>query len=136
MKNQVIQIYLLVCQIYDSHSSLKFQRASNFKPRFTDQEIITVYLFGQLNEKFNHRQIHRFIRDYWLEWFPDLPSYQAFNRRLNLLTDNFQSLFAYLLESLHTTENCLSEDFLIDSMPIMLACGTRARRARAGAGNR
>ena len=130
MKNQVIRIYLLVCQIYDSHSSLKYQRRSNFKPRFTDQEIITLYLFGQLNEKFNHRQIHRFIRDYWLEWFPDLPSYQAFNRRLNLLADNFQTLFAYLLETLHATENCLSEDFLIDSMPVMLACGTRARRAR------
>lgn len=130
MKNQVIQIYLLVCQLYDSHSSLKFQRASNFKPRFTDQEIITIYLFGQLNEKFNHRQIHQFIQDYWLDWFPDLPSYQAFNRRLNLLTDNFQTLFAYLLESLHTNENCLSEDFLIDSMPVMLAVGTRARRAR------
>ena len=130
MKNQVIQIYLLVCQLYDIHSCLKFQRASNFKPRFTDQEIITVYLFGQLNEKFNHRQIHQFIRDYWLDWFPELPSYQAFNRRLNLLTDNFQTLFAYLLESLNTTENYLSEDFLIDSMPVMLAVGTRSRRAR------
>ena len=130
MKNQVIQIYLLVCHIYDSHSSLKFQRASNFKPRFTDQEIITIYLFGQLNEKFNHRQIHKFIRDYWLDWFPDLPSYQAFNRRLNLLTDNFQTIFAYLLESLNTTENCLSEDFLIDSMPVMLAVGTRAGRGK------
>jgi len=130
MKNQVIQIYLLVCQFYDNPSSLKFQRASNFKPRFTDQEIITVYLFGQLNEKFNHRQMHRFIREYWFEWFPDLPSYQAFNRRLNLLTDNFQSLLAYLLETIQTTKTAVSEDFLIDSMPVRLACGTRARRAK------
>ncbi|HLM62199.1 MAG TPA: hypothetical protein VK308_15450 [Pyrinomonadaceae bacterium] len=53
MKNQVIQIYLLVCQIYDNQSSLKYQRRSNFKPVFTDQEIITIYLFGQLNGKFN-----------------------------------------------------------------------------------
>ncbi len=53
MDNQLIQIYLLVCQIYDSHSSLKFQRLSNFKPKFSDEEIITVYLLGQLNERFN-----------------------------------------------------------------------------------
>jgi hypothetical protein len=84
--------------------------------------IITIYLFGQLNEKFNHRQIHAFIQQYWLDWFPALPSYQAFNRRLNLLTDNFHSLFAYLLESLPPSENSVSEDFLIDSMPVMLAC--------------
>lgn len=130
MKNQVIQIYLLVCQIYDNHSSLKYQRASNFKPLFTDEEIITVYLFGQLNEKFNQRQIHTFIRQYWLDWFPRLPSYQAFNRRLNLLTDNFQTLFAHLLNGLTVKEKTFSDDFLIDSMPIMLALGSRAKRGR------
>lgn len=130
MKNQLIQIYLLVCHSYDNDSSLKFQRASNFKPVFTDEEIMTVYLFGQLNEKFNHRQIHQFIRQYWLDWFPRLPSYQAFNRRLNLLADNFQTLFAHLLHSLHLAHLPESEDFLLDSMPVMLACGTRSKRGR------
>lgn len=130
MKNQVIQIYLLVCQIYDSHSSLKYQRDSNFKPKFSDEEIITVYLFGQLNEKFNHRQIHAFIREYWLDWFPQLPSYQAFNRRLNLLADNFQALFAYLLAALQNNQKASSADYLIDSLPVMLAVGTRAKRGR------
>jgi hypothetical protein len=130
MKNQLIQIYLLVCQIYDNQSSLKYQRDSNFKPAFTDEELITVYLFGQLNEKFNHRQIHQFIREYWSDWFPQLPSYQAFNRRLNLLADNFQGLFAHLLHNLHLKRTQLTEDFLVDSMPVMLASGTRAKRAR------
>jgi hypothetical protein len=130
MKNQVIQIYLLVCQIYDNQSSLKYQRDSNFKPVFTDEEIITVYLFGQLNEKFNHRQIHQFIREYWSDWFPALPSYQAFNRRLNLLNDNFQTLFAHLLKCLNAKPKQFSADFVIDSMPVMLAFGTRAKRAR------
>lgn len=130
MKNQLIQIYLLVCQIYDNQCSLKYQRESNFKPVFTDEEIITIYLFGQLNEKFNHRQIYHFIQNYWLDWFPLLPSYQAFNRRLNLLADNFELLFAHLLRSLHSNQNQLTEDFLIDSMPIMLASGTRSKQAR------
>jgi hypothetical protein len=59
-----------------------------------------------------------------------MPSYQAFNRRLNLLTDNFQYLFGHLLESLHLNQSRLSTDFLIDSMPIMLASGTRSKQAR------
>lgn len=130
MDNQLIQIYLLVCQIYDKQCSLKYQRLSNFKPKFSDEEIITVYLFGQLNEKFNHRQIHRFIKAYWRDWFPVLPSYQAFNRRLNLLADNFELLFAYLLRTLQQKAFNVSADFLIDSTLIMLACGTRAKRAR------
>lgn len=130
MKNQLIQIYLLVCQIYHSHSSLKYQRLSNFKPKFSDEETITIYLFGQLNEKFNHRQIYDFVCDYWLEWFPFLPSYQAFNRRLNLLTDNFQVMFAHLMQTIHLKQSTVSQDFLIDSMPIMLAQGTRSQKAR------
>lgn len=130
MKNQLIQIYLLVCHIYDNQSCLKYQRDSNFKPVFTDEELMTVYLFGQFNEKFNHRQIHQFISEYWLEWFPNLPSYQAFNRRLNLLTDSFQVLFAYLLENVRRHQPAQSLDYLIDSLPVMLAVGTRARRGR------
>lgn len=130
MKNQLIQIYLLVCNFYDNQSSLKYQRSSNFKPKFSDEEIITIYLFGQLNNKFKHRQSYDFIQDYWADWFPELPSYQAFNRRLNLLTDNFQALFAHLLETLHLHPTNLTADFLIDSMPIMLANGTRSSQAR------
>lgn len=33
-----------------------------------------------------------FIRDYWHDWSPDLPSYQAFCRRLNNLAPAFQAL--------------------------------------------
>ena len=130
MKNQLIQIYLLVCQIYHNQSSLHFQRLSNFKPVFSDQEIITIYLFGQLNEKFNHRQIYDLITNYWSDWFPHLPSYQAFNRRLNLLTDTFQVLFAHLLQSIESKPKHFSQDYLIDSMPIMLASGTRSKQAK------
>jgi len=130
MENTLIQLYLLVCQIYDKQCSLKYQRLSNFKPVFSDEEIITIYLFGQLNEKFNHRQIYNFIQAYWLDWFPALPSYQAFNRRVNLLRDNFESLFAHLLGSLSQHRRDATADYLIDSMPIMLACGTRSKRAR------
>jgi hypothetical protein len=129
MDNQLIQIYLLVCHIYNNSGSLKYQRLSNFKPVFSDEEIITIYLFGQLNDKFRNRQIYDFIQRYWLEWFPDLPSYQAFNRRLNLLADNFQLLFAHLLQTLHSHQSGFSSDFLIDSMPIILARGNRSNQS-------
>ncbi len=59
-----------------------------------------------------------------------MPSYQAFNRRLNLLADNFQTLFAHLLQTLHSEPSHLSHDFLIYSMPIMLARGTRSKQAK------
>lgn len=129
MENQLIQLYLLVCQIYDSQSCLKYQRASNFKPRFTDRELITVYLFGHLNGLYQQKAIYRFTRNYWMAWFPNLPSYQAFNRRLNLLESAFHSIGAVLLDSLASGQTA-EIDHLIDSMPVMLASGAFSRRAR------
>ncbi len=122
MENQLIQLYLLVCQIYDNQSSLKSQRLSNFKPRFTDQELVTVYLFGHLNGLFQKKAIYRFLRNYWADWFPALPSYQAFCNRLNNLESSFQVITQELLKSL-TAGRASEVDHLVDSFPVMLAKG-------------
>lgn len=128
MENQLIQLYLLVCQIYDNQSSLKHQRLSNFKPRFSDQELITIYLFGHLNGLYQKKAIHHFICNYWAQWFPCLPSYHAFNRRLNLLETAFHAIGASLLAALQNHQ-AAELDHLIDSLPVVLAAGSFSRRA-------
>ncbi len=129
MENQLIQLYLLVCQIYDNQTVLKSQRLSNFKPRFTDQELVTVYLFGHLNGLLQKKAIYRFTRNYWADWFPALPSYQAFCYRLNNLESSFQIISRDLLKAL-TAGRASEVDHLVDSFPVMLAKGSFARRAR------
>jgi hypothetical protein len=129
MENQLIQLYLLVCQIYDKQSCLKYQRLSNFQPKFTDQELVTVYLFGHLNGLYQKKAIYRFLRNYWAAWFPALPSYQAFSNRLNLLESSFQIISYQLLDSL-AGEQRPETDHLVDSFPVMLAKAGFARRAR------
>jgi len=129
MENQLIQLYLLVCQIYDNQSSLKSHRLSNFKPRFTDQQLVTVYLFGHLNGLYQKKAIYRFLRNYWADWFPALPSYQAFVHRLNNLESSFQIISRQLLKGL-AAEQAGEIDHLIDSFPVMLAKAGFARRAR------
>jgi hypothetical protein len=99
MENQLIQIYLFVCQVYDTHSDTCFQRLSNNRePEFTDQELITIWLFAHLNDKFRKKQMHSFIKNYWSDWFPLLPSYQTFCHRLNRLESSFQTLGGVLLK--------------------------------------
>ncbi len=50
MENQLIQIYLFVCQIYDTDSETCFQRLSNNnEPLFTDQELVTIWFFAHLS---------------------------------------------------------------------------------------
>ena len=108
---------------------MKSQRLSNFEPRFTDQELIACYLFGHLNNLFQKKAIYRFIRNYWADWFPALPSYQAFSRRLNLLESSFQIINQQLLELLAAATDP-QIDHLVDSFPVMLAKGAFSTRAR------
>lgn len=130
MENQLIELYLFICQIYDTRSETCFQRSSNnCNPKFTDQELVAIWFFGHLNEKFNKRQIYNFIENYWAEWFPTLPRYQTFCYRLNQLEQTFQSIGEELFAHLRSTQ-IPERDHLIDSYPVMLASGGHAFRAR------
>ena len=130
MENQLIELYLFICQIYDTRSSTCFQRASNNRqPKFTDQELVCIWFFGHLNEKFTKLQIYHFIENYWAQWFPQLPKYQTFSYRLNLLEQTFQSIGAELFTYLRSS-NTPEHDHLIDSFPVMLAAGGHAYQAR------
>ncbi len=130
MENQLIQLYVLVCHIYDTRSETCFQRLSNnAKPHFTDQELVTIYLFGHLQGLFEKKAIHKLIDDYWRHFFPNLPAYQTFVARLNLLEPTFQAIGGYLQELL--AENRQPEiDHVVDSVPVMLAQGGHAYTAR------
>jgi hypothetical protein len=130
VETNLIELYLLICNFYDNQSVLKHQRLSNFKPRFTDQELLTMYLFGHLQGHSTQRRIYDYFADHWQEWFPALPSYQAFNRRLHQLTAAFELLIDESLLAAGKRENLSCADRLIDSLPVMLAVGTRSNRAR------
>ncbi len=129
METKLIELYCLICQIYDNHSVLKSQRLSNFKPKFSDEELLTCYFFGQMQKHNQQRAIFDYIRQHWLSCFPDLPSYQAFNRRLNNLSPAFEIIIDKLLgDKLGTAD--LTSDSLLDSFPVMIARGKMARRSR------
>ena len=63
------------------------------------------------------------------DWFPMLPSYQAFNRRLNELSPALQEFSAIFLES-PALKMHHSSIGLIDSLPIILAKQSRSSRAK------
>lgn len=130
MENQLIQIYLFVCHIYDTDSETCFQRASNnSEPLFTDQELITIWFFAHLSGFAQKKQMHSFIKNYWFDWFPRLPAYQTFVYRLNQLEPSFQTCGKVLSALLR--QRCPPEvDQIIDSFPVMLASNGHSYRAR------
>ena len=72
---------------------------------------------------------YTFIRDYWHDRFPKLPSYQAFCRRLNNLAPAFQAL-AEVWSRKHCAQFEDAVQYIIDSCPIILAKQARAGSAK------
>ena len=129
MEQQLIALYLHVCRAYDKHPELKYQRLSNFRPHFTDEELVTVYLFGHMQGLSQQRRIYDYTRQHWRAWFPALPSYQAFNRRLNQLAPAFEQLITTALTA-QVASLAREADRLIDSLPIIMAKWPRSGAAR------
>jgi len=129
--NKEDRLIALYRDFYDTELSVHCQRFSNYdNPVFTDQEVITIYLFAMLeDEKLTIKQMHRHMEKYWLNWFPKLPGYQQFNKRLNRLA----SVFPVLLTNLLAEVDSDKVDWGIslgDSMPIVLAQKTRSYQAK------
>lgn len=93
---QFIQLYTLACELYDKGCAGCFKRTSNnAQPGvITDQELIAIYRFCHLQQRFSKQAMRGFIRNYWRAYFPKLPAYQTFVARLNQLELTFQAMEA------------------------------------------
>jgi hypothetical protein len=123
---KLIAIYLYICDIYDSKLSAVCQRFSNNNhPVFTDQEVITIYLYAMnIEQRLKIKQIHDFANEHLRSWFPLLPTYEAFNMRINRLSEAFK-LLADLLLSSYRPNDCSFNTSLMDSLPIITCSGKR-----------
>ncbi len=115
---------MYICDIYRSSLQFYCQRFSNnTSPVFTDRELLTAYLFcGAYQRYFTIKEIHTFTKEYLLSWFPNLPSYQTFNYRLNLMSEAISFLVKHLI-TFFKPADCDSMTSIIDSMPIITCAG-------------
>ena len=93
----LITVFIYISDRYEEELQTACQRLSNnFKPVFTDEEVITVFLFGIMQKRFKIKDIYNYACNHLKEWFPLLPSYTAFVQRLNRLENLFRTaaLFA------------------------------------------
>ena len=123
-KLKLISLYMYICDVYNNSLKPYCQRFSNNSaPVFTDEEVITVYLFcGCYQRYFSIKEIHTFAKEYLLSWFPKLPSYQTFNLRLNMLSGSLRELVRIMTVSFKP-EDCDAMNSLVDSMPIVTCKG-------------
>ena len=130
IQTKLIKLYCAVCNHYDNTLVVHAQRQSNnFCPKFTDSECITIFLWGIFNQKFEVKACYEFIKDYYGEWFPSLPSYQAFNKRICYLAEALKILAGISLYEIGM--DATHNDYTMDSIPIVVAGSKRSNRAKA-----
>jgi len=125
-QSKLVKIYYFVCDLFEKDLQLHCLRYSNNnQPEFTDQEIISIYLFCVHCEgRFTVKNMYKFIQNYYADWFPRLPSYVAFNTRLNRLAIVFPYLLNHILGE-YAPIGISSKFSLLDSMPIITCSGKR-----------
>lgn len=130
-QEQLIALYCFISDQYERELWTHIMRLSpNDQPAFTDEEVLTVYLFGLLQLPGSSvKAIHRNTRAHLRTWFPRLPTYAGFNNRLNALDALLPPLVATLSEVVQASQ-LVNNTYLLDSMPIVLAQGVRADKAR------
>lgn len=90
---ELISLYLFVCKHYRNNLSKYCQRMSNYVDlKFSDEEAITLYLYGVIEGYRTIKSIHRYAKKHLTSWFPHLPKYGAFDQRVNKLHDLFVPL--------------------------------------------
>lgn len=136
-KDLLISIYFEVCKAFDEGLAAHTQRFSNnsasLEIRFTDQEALTVYLFGLLQNRRAVSEVYQYTKNHLKEWFPSLPSYQKFNERLNRLNSALAALcqhFSHKVKLPGWLKNQQLTDAVVDSMPVILAKRSRADSAK------
>jgi len=124
--DKLVRIYFYICDKFEELQYYSERFSNNNNPEFTDQEIMTIYLYTMHHEgHVRTKHIHRFASEYLKSWFPKLGSYQSFNNRLNRLGGAFTRLVEILLVDFQPEDCCLDQS-LLDSMPIITCSGKRS----------
>lgn len=132
-ETELITLYFLVIQNCNKIFSESMRMSPNANPEFTDAELVTIYLYCTKEGYHKKSQMHKYVEKHLLSWFPKLPSYQAFNNRLNLLESSFRSLCNELLSSIPSVEWLYEgrmKEAVTDSLPIMLSKGNGCESAK------
>ena len=121
---KLVEIFFYVSDANEKELKFSCERFSNNScPVFSDQEIMTVYLFCiSLEQRNRIKHIYDFADQYLRSWFPKLPSYAAFNNRNNRLSEAFRFLMASLLQT-HQPLDCSAQESLLDSLPVITCSG-------------
>ena len=112
-------IFVLVDDFFQTRyqNSNVMRRSHRPPPEFTDSEVVTIQIMGELLSVDSQRAWLNLLRKNWLHLFPKIPERSRFGRRLRKLNYVFSQLQEHL--GLQTDAN-LESYYIVDSFPLTL----------------
>ncbi len=81
----------------------------------------------EFQDKYKVKSINKYISQHWIDWFPNLHSYETFVNRLNRISVLFPLLVSELIKDLDIDiDESTFPIVLTDSMPI-IACSNKRK---------
>jgi hypothetical protein len=114
-----LAIFVLVDDFFklNFHNSNISRRSNCPPPEFTDSEVVTIQIVGELLSQNSQRAWLNLVRKNWLFLFHKLPERSRFGRRLRKLQFVFSMLQSYM--GFQTDAN-LESYYIVDSFPLTL----------------
>ncbi|WP_440683473.1 hypothetical protein [Cysteiniphilum halobium] len=129
-EDKITTLFLKICIIFQLSLQFFCQRFTITKIlTFTDEEIVTIYLMGIIEGRRTVKSIYYHAKSYWKDLFPNLPSYAAYNYRINRLEGVFPVLLEYYQSELPQNVYNHLNHRVVDSVPIVMAQNNRRFKA-------
>lgn len=126
---RLVALCVFICEQFHKDLRIFCQRSgNNDSPEFTDEEVITIFPDGIMQRRFGIITIRQYVRNHLTEWFPSLPSYEAFIRRPDRLSGVFPVLVERIPDNFSGT-GLIPNIRLIDSFPVIMANAKRSSRS-------
>lgn len=133
-KEKLISLYLYISENKAIKNYLQnIRQSNNCLLEFTDEEAMTIYIYGIHQKRTTVKEIYRYTQQHLKDWFPSLPSYQAFDSRLNTIASAFGVLTNELIKQSIGGLYFRGESVL-DSLPIIVAGNRRSSSASVAKG--
>jgi hypothetical protein len=126
----LIWLYIEILEIYQQSELPLFtvRFSNNYKPIFTDAELFTCAIF---TEVFGHRSKkdgYNYIKSHYANWFPCLPCYEIYNRKLNKFSGAIRYIYKVLAQKYGTVNQ---RHAVIDTEPIEVCQPQHSLHAKA-----
>jgi len=126
----LIWLYIFIDNLF-AQTELKLytmRLSNNGHPYFSDSELFTCAIFAEVVGLRTKKDGYNYIQKHYLSWFPKLPTYEVYNRKLIKFHEALTYIFRVLRNTYITIRQPIAQ---IDTAPICLCQAQHSSKAKA-----